>query len=64
MLSNFFEIHYSDLNEKKQRELLRLLEISSPEQMGWHIRPLAFIHLAVVYKSDIEDDEEEPVRML
>ena len=49
-----FEIYFSDLNEKAQRELMELVHIKDPSEMNWDIdmSPLA------IYETD--DDEDNP----
>lgn len=49
-----FEIYFSDLNEKAQRELMELVHIKHPNEMNWDIdmSPLA------IYETN--DDEDYP----
>lgn len=47
-----FEIMFSDLNERAQKEFLDLLGLNSAEEGNWDIVPLAIF--------ETEDDEPEP----
>lgn len=48
-----FEIYFTDLNERAQKVLLKLVGCSEPAEMNWDI---PIIPLAVV---DFEDEEDE-----
>jgi len=39
------EIYFRDLNKKKQKELLKIADIDTPEEANWDIIPLAVIEI-------------------
>ena len=41
------EIMFSDLKEKKQRELLKAYQVDSPDAMNWHDIPLTVIEAMI-----------------
>lgn len=40
-----FELYFSDLNEKAQREILKKAGVKKPEDMNWDIFPITIIEL-------------------
>lgn len=40
-----FEIYFDDLNEKAQKELLQLANITDPCEMNWDVIPLTTIEV-------------------
>ena len=39
------EIYFSDLSEKKQREVLKIAGLSEPSEANWDVFPIAMIPL-------------------
>lgn len=46
-MGNMFEIYFSDLNEKAQKEVLEFVGVSDPKEMNWDIdiNPIAIYEI-------------------
>ncbi len=46
------EIMFDDLTERKQDEILKVVEIANPKEMNWDIAPIAILEF------EIKNEEE------